>query len=323
MAATTRRTRVLGKPLGVALALLFAGCASLGGADPGPSAEALGPRTSYLHSAMTLAAQPEPDESAVPTGAFFQAWAAGEDHPTWAADALGRDALVTSATVSLFVRVTGPVVESARFPDIMVYGGSGDAWMGYGERRDHTAFQPDQIYEVEVEIGLPQGGLWLPAAEGFGLKVVPVMLQQDEHADVEILLGGEHASRVEWVLAPLELPASTPARGTADGEVVGTIYAGPAAPPTTSDSTPIEVPAGAAYVVAWMNTTTSVGVPDIDLSIAGPGGEIIATSGTPTPREAIRIAGPNLLGGGDYALIVTTAGSPRATYRVEWIVGSP
>lgn len=311
-----------GRPLALALLALSAGCLGLGGGSDVAALET-GTRTSYFHSAMTLAPEPETNESAVRTGAFFQAWAAGDDYPTWAADPLGADALVTEAIVTLFVSVTGPVVESARFPDIMVYAGSGDAWMGYGERRDLNALQPDQIYEIEVEIDLPQGGIWVPAGEPFGLKVVPVMLQQDERADVMILLGGKRPSAVRWSVAPLELPPSTPTRGSAFGEVIGTIYAGPAAPPTTSASTPLEIPDGAAYVVAWMNTTDNVGVPDIDLSILAPGGETIATSGTPTPREAIRIAGPNLQGGGDYALVVTTAGSPRATYRLEWIVGTP
>lgn len=309
--------------LALALLAFSAGCLSWGDDDAWPSAEVIGPRTSFLHSAMTLAPEAETNGSVVRTGAFFQAWAAGDDYPTWVADPMRIDALVTAATVTLFVQVTGPVVESVRFPDIMVYGGSGDAWMGYGERRDLNALQPDQIYEIEVEIGFPEGGMWIPAAEGFGLKVVPVMLQQDERADVLILLGGERASSVAWTVEPLDVPASRPVRGSAEGEVVGTIYAGPAAPPTTSAGTPLEVSEGAAYIAAWMNTTGNVGVPDIDLTIVGPRGEAIASSGTPTPREAIRIAGPNLQGGGDYQLVVTTAGSPRATFKLEWIVGAP
>lgn len=312
-----------GRPFALAFVLLFlvGGCLSRGGDEP--SGSVLGSRTSFFHSAMTLADVAEANESVVRTGAFFQAWAAGEDYPTWVADALDRDALVTAATATIYVQVTGPVVESVRFPDIMVYAGSGDAWMGYGDRRDLSAFQPGQIYEVEVEIAFPEGGMWIPAAEGFGIKVVPVMLQQDERADVQILLGGERGSRVAWTVAPLDVPASTPVRGSDAGEVIGTVYAGPAAPPTTSASFPFEVPDGAAYVVAWMNTTENVGVPDIDLSIAAPGGDVIATSGTPTPREAVRIAGPNLPSGGDYSLIVTTAGSPRASFKLEWIVGTP
>ena len=303
--------------------LALSGCLSFGDDDAAPSAPGLGARTSFLHSAMTLSDAPEANASAVRTGAFFQRWAAGDDYPTWVADAFGEDVLVAAATVKLFVQVTGPVVESARFPDIMVYAGSGDAWMGYGERRDLSAFEPGRIYELDVEIALPEGGLWLPASEGFGLKVVPVMLQQDERADVEILLGEERASQVSWTVEPLALPASRPVFGSEVGEVVGTIYAGPAAPSTTSASVRVEVPPGAAYLVAWMNTTESVGVPDIDLGVVGPGGEAIATSGTPTPREAIRIAGPNMAGSGDYVLVVTTAGSPRASFRLEWIVGEP
>ena len=304
--------------------LALSGCFSFGGdAEDAGQVFPAGPRTSFFHSAMTLSDAPEANASVVRTGAFFQKWAAGDDYPTWVGDALGQDAIVTAATVKLFLQVTGPVVESARFPDIMVYAGSGDAWMGYGERRDLNAFEPGQLYELDVEIALPEGGLWLPAAEGFGLKVVPVMLQQDERADVEILIGEDRASQVQWTVERLALPPSQPVFGNEQGEVVGTIYAGPAAPPTTSASVRVEVPPGAAYLVAWMNTTESIGVPDIDLGVVGPGGEAIATSGTPTPREAIRIAGPNMPGSGDYSLVVTTAGSPRASFRLEWIVGTP
>lgn len=305
----------------IALALT-AGCLGLGGSPDDPGAVE-GPRTAFLHSAMTLADAAEPNASVVRTGPFFQTWAAGGDYPTWVADPLGADVLVTSVKVTLFLRVSGPVVQSARFPDIMVYAGSGDAWMGYGERRDVDAFTPDRLYELEVEVGLPTGGMWLPAAEGFGLKIVPVMLQQEERADVEVLLGGEDASQVEWQVAPLSLPAARLTMGHGNGEVTGTIYAGAAAPPTTSARVPLDIPRGATFVAAWMNTTSNVGIPDIDLSIVGPDGAAIATSGTPTPREAIRIAGPNLAGSGEYALVVTTAGSPRAEFRVEWIVGIP
>ena len=309
----------------LALALpMLAGCLSLGADDPrAEAAFAEGERVSYFHSAMTLAARPEENASAVRTGAFFQRWAAGDDYPTFVADPLGSDALVTAATVTLFLEATGPVVESGRFPDIMVYGGSGDAWMGFGDRRDVTALRPGQVVELEVELEFPAGGLWVPAAEGFGLKVVPVMMQQDENADIRILLGGERASQVRWTVQALRLPSSTPVVGSGQGEVVGTIYAGPAAPRTTSARVALDVPEGSAYVVAWMNTSESVGIPDLDLAIVGPDGETIATSGTPTPREAVRIAGPNLRGGGEYSLVVTTAGAPRASFRVEWVVGAP
>ncbi|HUR70121.1 MAG TPA: hypothetical protein VM370_12825, partial [Candidatus Thermoplasmatota archaeon] len=228
------------------------------------------------------------------------------------------------ANVTLYIQVTGPVVENPRFPDIMVYGGSGDAWMGFGSRTDYHAFTPGQVYEMEVELAMPTGGLWLAPDVGFGLKVVPVMLQQANDADVEILLGGENdtASRVAWSYVPLDVPPATPTRGEATGEVVGTIYA-PVPPPTTSHRTPLPLPEGTRYVLAWMNTTENVGVPDIDLSIALPNGTVIAGSGTPTPREAIRIAGPYLAGAGEYGLIVTTAGSPRAQFKLEWIVGEP
>lgn len=302
--------------------VLTAGCLAPDAATTDEPAPLPAAREAFFHSTMTLAAAAEPEPAVVRTGSFFSAWAAGEDYPTWYADPVGQDVLVTGINVTLFLQVTGPVVESARFPDIMVYASAGDAWMGYGERRDLSAFQPGEVYELDVEIGLPPGGLWLAPDVGLGLKVVPVMLQQDEQADVEILLGGETASAARWELAPLALPpVAREERDDATGEVVGTIYAGAAAPPTTSARVPLALPGDAVYVLAWMNTTENVGIPDIDLSIEAPNGTTITGSGTPTPREAIRVAVPNLAGAGDYALVVTTAGSPRATFSVEWVVG--
>lgn len=305
----------------LALALALAGCVAPFAAEEQP-APAPTQRTAFLHSAMKLADAAEENASAVRAGSFFRAWAAGADYPTWLADPPAEDALVTALNVTLFVRATGPVVESARFPDVMVYAGSGDAWMGYGERRDVSAFVPGTTYELAVEVALPAGGLWLPAGESLGLKVVPVMMQEDDQADVEILLGGDAASGATWTQAPLDVPRGRETRGEATGEVVGTVYAGAAAPPTTSHRTPLAIPPDATYVVAWMNTTENVGIPDIDLSLEGPGGATLATSGTPTPREALRIARQNLEGPGDHALVVTTAGSPRATFTLEWVVGA-
>jgi hypothetical protein len=303
------------------LMMLLAGCITPFSA-PLSASETPETRTSYFHSAMTLAASPEDNMSVVRTGGFYESWAAGDDYPTWVADPMGHDVRITTATVTLYLQVSGPVVESERFPDIMVYGGSGEAWMGFGSRTDLLAFQPDQVYKVEVELTMPVGGLWLPPAEGFGLKIVPVMLQQDDRADIEILLGGnDTASQVAWTFEELELPEATPERGETTGDVTGTIYVGPAAPPTTSQRTPLPLGDDTAWVVAWMNTTENVGIPDIDLSIVSPNGTTLATSGTPTPQEAIRVSQENLAGAGEYGLVVTTAGSPRASFKIEWFVG--
>lgn len=310
-----------GAHVALGLLVLAAGCLAPGASTDDEPAAWAGARASFLHSAMTLAAAPEGNVSAVRTGGFFEAWAAGEDYPTWVADPLPGHARVTSATVTLYVQASGPVVESARFPDIMVYGGAGDAWMGFGSRTDLNAILPGDVLELDVELAMPEGGLWLAPDVGFGLKVVPVMLQQDDTADVEILLGGDTPSSVAWTVEPIDVPDARPESGSSTGEVMGTIYAGPAAPPTTSDRIPLAVPADAVWILAWMNTTDNVGIPDIDLGIEAPDGTPIATSGTPTPREAIRVAGANLPAAGEYQLVVTTAGSPKATVQVEWLIG--
>lgn len=304
------------------LLALASGCvAPLGPAADDEPATGTEDRLSFFHSAMTLVDAPEPNESVVRTGGFYESWAEGTDYPTWAADALGRHALVTAATVDLALRVTGPVVGSANFPDLMVYGGSGDAWMGFGSLTDYAnAMTPGTIYQAQIELAMPPGGLWLAPDQGFGLKVVPVMYQQDDSADVEILLGGEEGSRVAWTIAPFDLAHSETTRDERAGEVVGTIYS-PVQPPTTSQSTPVSLGDDVKFLLAWMNTTSNVGVPDIDLGLVHPDGSPVTTSGTPTPREAIRVAGPNIGPRGEYQLVVTTAGSPRAEYKLEWVVG--
>jgi len=203
----------------------------------------------------------------------------------------------------------------------MVYGGAGDAWTAFGSRSDLNAIAPGETLEVEVELTMPEGGLWLAPDVGFGLKVVPVMLQQDEHADVQIVVGGDRGSRVRWSVEPMPVADARAERGDATGEVTGTIYAGPAAPPTTSARTPLAVPPDAAWLIVWMNTTSHIGVPDVDLGVEGPDGALLATAGTPTPREAIRLGGTSLPGPGAYQLVVTTAGAPRAQFTLEWQLG--
>jgi hypothetical protein len=301
------------------LAILLAGCVEPPGLSPA-LAPSLPPQL-FLSSLMTLDARPDGEAAAVRAAPFFQAWQAGTDYPTWVADPPASDMRVTSLDVTLFVRATGPVAQSGRFPDIMVYAGNGPSWIGFGSRSDYDAFVPGRTYEIAVPVALPAGGLWISPDAPLGIKVVPVMMQQDQ-ADIEILVGGPEASRVDATAQPLAVARGAQTRGSGEGEVTGTIYAGAAAPATTSARVPIRIPANATYVLAWMNTTSNQGVPDLDLGIEAPNGTALATSGTPTPREALRLSAANLVGEGDYRLVVTTAGSPHATWRVEWTIGT-
>lgn len=276
-------------------------------------------REAYLSPEMTLVDLPTPDARAVRTGSFFQAWAEGADYPTWLRDPLPHDVLVEDVRATVVVQVTGPVTRTMRFPDLMVYGGSGEAWMAIGTVQTPPVLVPGQAYPLEVEVAGPEGGLWVPAGVAFGLKVVPVMTQ-DPQRDVEILVGGPDASRATWRETPVA-PALPPlVAGEAAGEVVGSAYAGAAAPPTTSHRTPVRLSEGGA-LLAWMNTTASEGIPDVDLSLLAPDGSVVASSGTPTPREALRVAAPNLPGEGEYALVVTSYGSARAAFTLEWRAG--
>lgn len=313
MAAPTRSAPVRAALVGTVI--LLVGCVTPN-AVPTFHLQALPPAQVWLTSAFTLNADPPLEEETVAAAPFFQAWQAGGDYPTWVADATTGDVLVDALQVTLVVRATGPVVQSARFPDIMVYAGSGPAWMGYGERRDTDAFVPGQTYRVDVTVALPPGGLWISPDAPLGLKIVPVMLQQDQ-SELEIVVG-PHASIATLHALPAPPPRGAPVHAEAEGEVTGTMYAGAAAPATTSQRFPVELPANAT-LLAWMNTTVNQGVPDLDLALEGPSGKVIAGSGTPTPREALRLRPENLEGAGTYQLVVTTAGSPHATFHLDWL----
>lgn len=302
----------------LAVVLLLPGCMVRAPDGPGDT-EPAGDRAAWLTESMAFSPR-APDGGAVRTGGFFESWASGDDYPTWRSDPMGEDVVVENLTVTLVLRAAnGPVVESYRFPDIMVYGGGGESWIGFASTSDETVFLPtDGAKTLVFELAPPEGGLWVPAGESLGVKVVPVMLQQDDVADLEVLLGAE-ASRVEWSQHPLASAPRPDAIERTEGEVVGSAYS-PVAAPTTSARVPVNVPAGAA-LVAWMNTTDHQGIPDIDFSLEPRGGgEAIAFSGTPTPREHLKLH-PGNVPPGDYDLVVTSYGSARATFVVEHAVG--
>lgn len=311
----------MARALAFLLAAVLAGCLEVPNGDPSRDDGAPDRRTMFLAADMTLA-EDAPAECAVKLGGFYRKWAAGDDYATWAAPAGARDVLVESLFVTLRLRATGPVVESVRFPDVMVYAGplaqdGVGSFMGYGETRDETLLVPGQVLEHEFEIALPPGGLWVPADERLAVKVVPVMLQEDA-ADIEVLVGpaGSAATWIERALGGAPRPDAT---GTDGGELVGSAYAGGAAPDSTSRRTPVTIADGAALVV-WMNVTAHDGIPDVDLSLEDADGAVLAFSGTPTPRESLKLAPANLRPG-EYALVVTSYGSARASYEIAWATG--
>jgi hypothetical protein len=304
----------------VLLALVSAGCVEVpGGVGDGVGGGELdGPRSAFLTSDLGLLHE-APPEGAVATGGFYRKWAAGEDYATWTGAPVEGDVLVESLVVTLVVRATGPVVESVRFPDLMVYGGAGGSFMGYGEVRDETLLLPGAPYAFAIEVGLPDGGLWIPAGEALGIKVVPVMLQEDA-SDIEVLVGPA-GSVAAWTQRALDASPRPAVSGATSGEVVGSAYAGDAAPGSVSLRTPVQVPEGAGAFLAWMNTTSNEGIPDVDLSLLDPAGETIAFSGTPTPRESLKLHAGNLRGPGEYTLVVTSYGSARAAFELTWAIG--
>lgn len=308
----------------LALALALAGCVA---APDGPDAEDAdaggtdSTREAWLTAEMGFADESPSERAAVRAGSFYADWAQGTDYPTWESDPMPSAVRVVEMRIDLAFDVSAPVLQSPRFPDVMAYGGAGGSWIGFNSTRgDDPALTPGQTYRWTVPLALPEGGLWIPAGERLGLKIVPVMLQNDQ-SDFRILVGGEDGSRVAWTQAPgIETPPLTQGEG-ATGETVGSAYAGAAAPASTSHRTTIPLGADARALLVWMNTTAAQGVPDIDMAVQGPDGADVASSGTPTPREFIRLGPDNLRGPGDYTVLVTSYGSARATFTVEWATG--
>ncbi len=301
----------------VALTLLLFASGCIVNAPDGPGdIEPARMRLAYFTPDLHLVEGAAP-EGAVRTGAFFQKWAAGTDYPTWSSEGMGEDVIIDAINVTLRLRATGPVIETSRFPDIMVYGAGGEAWTAFGSVTDQSAFIPGNVYEFTIAVVPPTGGLWVPATESFGIKVVPVMLQQDAGANIEILTGPS-GSRVEWTQRPLSESPRPFTIEHAAGEAIGSAYAGAAAPESTSHRIPITIAENTRALVAWMNVTANEGIPDVDFSLEGPDGTVIAFSGTPTPREHLKLHAAQLATPGEYALIVTSYGSARARFTVDY-----
>lgn len=300
------------------LALLSPGCLLLA-SEAGEDLWLERPVHAWATAEMGLVEALPARSAAVATGGFFRAWAEGDDYPTWRAEPAPRDLLVTGVSVHLVVRATGPVVETARFPDIMVYAGGGESWLGYGSAQTEGVLVPGRTYEFPVDVQGPEGGLWVPRGEQFGVKVVPVMLQEDG-ADVEVLVGPQ-GSTVSWHQAPLGAEPRPAVSERVAGTVAGSAYAGEAAPETTSARYPVSLPGDATAFLAWMNVTANEGVPDVDLSLEREDGTVVAFSGTPTPREHLKLAGGAIQAPGDHVIVVTSYGSARASFTLEWAIG--
>lgn len=301
--------------------LALAGCIQADGEPGGEMAQPSTERQGYFTRDMTLTAAAEPDEAAVRAGSFFQKWAAGTDYPTWRAPPEGSDIAIENVTVDLTIRVTGPVAQTFRFPNVMVYSGSDDAWMSINTTPTPPILLPGQTYRYTLPIPQPTGGTWIPAGGAFGLKVVPVMHQNDA-ADVQVIVGGEQGSTVTWTQRAVPpLPTLTLSAGKDAAELAGSEYAGQAAPASARHRTAAPMDGTPRLLVAWLNTTETQGIPDLDLEVQGPDGTQLVFAGTPTPREMVRLREFNLPAPGEYGLIGHNYGSARAKYTIEWATG--
>lgn len=296
------------------LVLALAGCIA---ATPPPApAEA----HAFLAADGKLAPAPAP-EGKVAAGSFFASWAQGSDYATWTSAPFPRDVLVENLTAHVKLRATGPVTTSARFPDLMAYAGSGGAWMGYGNATLGPALAPNEEKVVDIAIGVPAGGLWIPAGESLGLKLVPVMTQSSAN-DLEFLVGGETGSALRWVERAAPHRAGPPSQGNVEnGETTGSAYAGSAAPASTFQRFDVTLRERPGWLVAWMNVTDAQGIPDVDLFVEDAQGKTVGFSGTPTPHETVRFAPENLPADGRVTLVVASYGSAHATFNLAWKAG--
>ena len=285
-----------------------------------PSIDVPTARQAFLASDMTLAPSVEPTQHAVKEGSFFASWTAGADYPTWLArPPQARSVLVENVTLHVFLRASGPVARTFRFPDVLPYAGSGGAWMAVGNAQTPPILVPGTVYEFNVSIPGPAGGLWVPQGARLGTKIAIVMHQNDI-ADVELLVGGATASALSWNERGASDAPAAYERGRAEGDVTGSAYAGDAAPPTVRFAAPIHLNATPRAFLAWMNATQTDGIPDVDLELRAPNGTVLAFSGTPTPREMIRLGPENLANvtAGDLSIAAISYGSARAHVTIEW-----
>lgn len=314
-------SRVLGRPLLTLLPLLLISAGCLSGLQAHAPPDAPAAKQAFLTSDMTLAPQPDATQHAVREGSFFSTWAAGADYPTWLAAPQARSVLVENVTVHVFLRATGPVARTFRFPDVLPYAGSGGAWMAVGNATTPTVLVPGTTYEFNMTLAGPAGGMWIPQGERLGAKIAVVMHQNDI-TDVELLLGGATPSGLFWTERAGADAPTTYERGRAEGDVVGSAYAGSAAPESVRYAAPVHANATPRALLVWMNATDHQGIPDVDLEVRAPNGTVLAFSGTPTPREMVRLGPENLVaaGPGDYTVAGISYGSARAHVTLEWAV---
>ena len=317
----SRRTQTALRLGAAVVALVLSGCVVQLQAAPAPAVPV--ERQAFLTSDMTLSSAPEATQHAVREGSFFATWAAGADHPTWLAAPQPSSVLVENVTVHVFLRATGPVARTFRFPDVLPYAGSGGAWMAVGNATTPTVLVPGTTYEFNMTLAGPAGGMWIPTGERLGAKIAVVMHQNDI-TDVELLLGGATPSGLYWTEKAGADAPTTFERGRAEGDVLGSAYAGSAAPDSVRFAAPVHANATPRALLAWMNATDHQGIPDVDLELRGPNGTVLAFSGTPTPREMIRLGAEDLAaaGAGDYSVAAISYGSARAHVTLEWAIAT-
>jgi len=295
---------------------------------PGPDDQAT--ETLYLDAEGQLVRQdPTGDPQRVPMGSFYANWTAGDEQPTWTGPGLDQALLVEEATLTFYytanesaTATTGP--QGQGFPEFVVYVGTDRAPQGWASVEGPDVVEEGEVVEVTAELSLPTGGLVLSAGHEPIAKIAPVQGQGDEEAQLDLLVNGTSTpSRVVLQGRPVELTHSQ-ARPVLNetGTLSGTVYVTGNQGPTSRNHT-VFLPDEATGLAARLERVQGAGVADIDLDAFGPGGDLVARSVTPEPREGVALYEPNLeeAGTGSWTLRVTNVGNAAVQYRLQaWVM---
>lgn len=310
----------LAPALALALALALSGCLAPTPSPAVPAEEVPSQVVLWLTESAFRAEAPTGEEPVrVPSGNFFEAWADGEGLPTWRGGAQAQDLRVTSARVYAWAEVPRGSAQAGRFPSYMAYLGAAGFLQAQESLPPLGVVAPGAVHELVFDLGLPEGGLVVPAGEDLELLLTPVQTNDDRAHAIDFLVDAvETPSRIELDVEPFPLPrAETAAEASFDGRLAGTAYA-PAPQPTQTADHAFEVPAGTVRVEVTMEVLSNVGFPDVDLAVLE-GETELASSVTPYGVEAVRLypaALRNVTLPTTLVARVAEYGSTTAEYRV-------
>ncbi|HLE96809.1 MAG TPA: hypothetical protein VI997_05510 [Candidatus Thermoplasmatota archaeon] len=300
--------------------LLVAGCSAPAPPEDAPAAGASEVTLWLTTSGFTGDAPTGAEAERVPSGNFFRAWAAGEGLPTWRGAPPARDLLVRNATVVVWAEAPRGSAQAGSFPAHIAYFGAAPFLMAQASLAPPGVVPPGDVRELVFDLGMPRGGLVLPAGEGLELLVTPVQTQDDAADAIHYLVNAtDRPSRVVLQVEPVVLAAEGSVESdTSNGRVAGSAYVLGAREGATAALFDVPVPADATRVEVVMEVGQKAGIPDVDVTLLDEDGEEVASSVTPYGREAVRLLAPNLDGlhGTTLTARVVNYGSAYAEFRL-------